>query len=823
MIATTRHITLQSKWKYCSILLILVLTACSDYEYSIYDPLSPNYIDKVAPVAEEVDLGLSVNWASWNVGATAPEDYGNYYAWGEVRPRNNYTKDSYIYYNGDGKYTNIGGDICSTSYDVAHVKWGNGWRMPTRDECNELMNKCSWTWTTINGTPGQKISGSNGKSIFLPAAGHISGTKKESLGLYGNYWTGSLILENDDYSHYLYFGLQGYLWSYWQGRFYGFSVRPVRDKKFKDMSIAELLKSGEGTAAIIRGTIVAKHTRGILLNDETGYILVNIEDESGNTRRAASDDATRSAGSYTIGDVVTVEGVVTSDAGLLQFPSTSKIQKVGTADVVYPEPEAWDGSTFYNYFDNISVRYVKYTGVLSKEGNDYIVTVSDLFTTTTAVVQITYPSPELLCEKDEGMNVIVTGYTIGCTDTQKVCTMATLLEIYEKPIKESLIDETAVAEVINLGLSVNWASWNVGATKPEEYGGYYAWGEIDVKNDYSVDTYQYHNGNAYVYIGYNIGTTQYDVANVKWGDDWRMPTWNEIEELNDKCTWLWTSYNGVSGYNIIGPNGNSIFLPAAGFCRDKMVVYPGSCGSYWADEIGGDESTADIFHFNDGGHWLYFWENRVFGNSVRPVTVMNESSIMSIAQLLATGGGTNAKVQATIVATHTRGFLLNDETDYIHVRLDANTDNVVGDVVTVKGDITPWGGLLEFATGATIEKVGTAAVVHPEPVVWDGAALDSYLASPKIQYVQYTGTLSQYDGIYNVTVDGATTAIGSIDCLSTDMVNADWIGKKVTVTGYAYGCNEEKYVSTMATSIEIIEEPNVDMDDYPEDEDWSEL
>ena len=207
MTANTQHIIIREKWRCWSLLLLLLLSACSDYEYSIYDPLSPNYIDKDAPVAEEVDLGLSVNWASWNVGATAPEEYGNYYAWGEVRPRNNYTKDSYIYYNGDGKYTNIGGDICSTSYDVAHVKWGNGWRMPTRDECYELMNKCSWTWTTINGTPGQKISGSNGKSIFLPAAGHISGTKKESLGLYGNYWTGSLILENDDYSHYLYFGL----------------------------------------------------------------------------------------------------------------------------------------------------------------------------------------------------------------------------------------------------------------------------------------------------------------------------------------------------------------------------------------------------------------------------------------------------------------------------------------------------------------------------------------------------------------------------------------------------------------------------------------
>ena len=428
MIATTRHITLQSKWKYCSILLILVLTACSDYEYSIYDPLSPNYIDKVAPVAEEVDLGLSVNWASWNVGATAPEDYGNYYAWGEVRPRNNYTKDSYIYYNGDGKYTNIGGDICSTSYDVAHVKWGNGWRMPTRDECNELMNKCSWTWTTINGTPGQKISGSNGKSIFLPAAGHISGTKKESLGLYGNYWTGSLILENDDYSHYLYFGLQGFLWSYWQGRFYGFSVRPVRDKKFKDMSIAELLKSGEGTAAIIRGTIVAKHTRGILLNDETGYIFMSFEDDSEYTRSPTSKCTTKSVDNYAVGDVVSIAGNVITKGGLLRFPSTSIVTRSGTATVKHPEPKDWKGAALDSYITSPTILYVQYTGFISKSGENYYVAVDGA---TMAIASIDSPSPDIVNSEQEGKWITVIGYVYGCYKNKYVNTIATGVEVIE--------------------------------------------------------------------------------------------------------------------------------------------------------------------------------------------------------------------------------------------------------------------------------------------------------------------------------------------------------------------------------------------------------
>ncbi len=153
-------------------------------------------------LVEAVDLGLSVKWASHNVGAKSPEDYGGYYAWGETEEKSDYTPLTYKYYLGDldgdgeyydpNEYQNIGSNISGTSYDVAHVKWGGSWRMPTSDEIEELCNKCSWEWTTINGVNGQKVTGPNGNSIFLPAAGLRLDTEVNGRGSVGNYWSSSL-------------------------------------------------------------------------------------------------------------------------------------------------------------------------------------------------------------------------------------------------------------------------------------------------------------------------------------------------------------------------------------------------------------------------------------------------------------------------------------------------------------------------------------------------------------------------------------------------------------------------------------------------------
>lgn len=172
----------------------------------------------------------------------------------------------------------------------------------------------------------------------------------------------------------------------------------------------------------------------------------------------------------------------------------------------------------------------------------------------------------------------------------------------------------------------------------------------------------------------------------------------------------------------------------------------------------------------------------------------------TIAEVIAAGGGA-AKVEATIVATYDRGFLLSDGTGYILTYLGEDKGYVAGDVVTVSGNVTTYGGLPQFPNTSEVEKVGTAEVTHPEVTVWDGAALDAYLTSPAVEYVEYTGKLTISGYYYNVEVEGATTAIGSIAYPAEGLVDPALDGQQIVVRGYAIGYSGGKYVSTMALSV----------------------
>lgn len=150
-----------------------------------------------------VDLGLSVKWANMNVGASYPEDYGNHYAWGEVTTKSNYTWGTYLWCNGshdrqtkyctNSSYGTVDNKATLESADdVVHVNWGGAWRMPTDAEWGELLNQCTWTWTTQNGVKGYRVTATNGNSIFLPAAGFRYSRDLYNDGFEGNYWSSSL-------------------------------------------------------------------------------------------------------------------------------------------------------------------------------------------------------------------------------------------------------------------------------------------------------------------------------------------------------------------------------------------------------------------------------------------------------------------------------------------------------------------------------------------------------------------------------------------------------------------------------------------------------
>ena len=188
---------------------------------------------------------------------------------------------------------------------------------------------------------------------------------------------------------------------------------------------------------------------------------------------------------------------------------------------------------------------------------------------------------------------------------------------------------------VDLGLSVYWATCNLGAAKPEDYGDYYAWGETEPKEDYSWSNYKFGTSSSGQIFKYNtinsygsidnktVLEPEDDVAHVKLGGKWRMPTDAEWTELRTKCTWTWvTNYNGsgINGRLVEATNGNSIFLPAAGYRYDTGRDKAGSRGYYWSSSL----STGfpdDAWRVSFDSDYVYRDEfDRYFGLSVRPVS-----------------------------------------------------------------------------------------------------------------------------------------------------------------------------------------------------------
>lgn len=181
-----------------------------------------------------------------------------------------------------------------------------------------------------------------------------------------------------------------------------------------------------------------------------------------------------------------------------------------------------------------------------------------------------------------------------------------------------------------------------------------------------------------------------------------------------------------------------------------------------------------------------------------------EVTYTTIAEVVAAGEG-EAATKGTVVATYARGFLMSDATGSILVYLGSDKGFAAGDAVTVSGKTSVYGGLLQFGNTTVVEKTGTAAVEHPAATTMDGAALDAFIAAPAVKYVEYTGTLTINGSYYNVAVEGATTATGSIQYPQDAIKNSLTTGSVIKVTGYTIGVSSGKYVNTMAVKVEVIE------------------
>ena len=223
-----------------AMLIIVGLTSCTK------DPELPTGYFRYYNGHASVDLGLpsGLLWATCNVGADNPEDYGDYFAWGETQPKDTYNWSTYQYCN--GSYNTLTKYCNNSSYgyngftdnlttllpedDAATANWGSDWRMPTNEEWQELYNNTTHTWTTQNGVNGRLFTASNGNSLFLPAAGYRDDSSLNLAGINGGYWSSSLYAGDPDDAWGLYFYSDD-CYVLGSSRYYDQSVRGVRSSR----------------------------------------------------------------------------------------------------------------------------------------------------------------------------------------------------------------------------------------------------------------------------------------------------------------------------------------------------------------------------------------------------------------------------------------------------------------------------------------------------------------------------------------------------------------------------------------------------------------
>ena len=307
---------------------------------------------------------------------------------------------------------------------------------------------------------------------------------------------------------------------------------------------------------------------------------------------------------------------------------------------------------------------------------------------------------------------------------------------------------------VDLGLSSGtlWADRNVGADSPEAYGDYFAWGETSTKSTYKWSTYKWCQGSSTSMTKYctdsSYGTVdnktildlEDDAAYVNMGVEWRMPTEDEFCELISECTWTWTTQNEVNGYKVTGPNGNSIFLPAAGYRSYEDLCYVGSSADYWSSSLSGLFPTYAWF--------LHFGSDKLFMNegvrSTNGFTVRAVNSTATCKEVNEAPDGKNFVVSGTItkiVNTTYGNWYMTDGTAelYIYGTLDAEgkTKNFlslgleVGDKVTIEGPKSSYNGSPQMVD-VTVKKIEKALLRVLAPFVEiseEGGILEVKLAS----------------------------------------------------------------------------------------------
>ena len=705
--------------------------------------------DGIHTKPEAVDLGLpsGVKWASFNLGASAPEEAGLFFAWGEILPKSGEgTWENYKYgesttvlskYNEEDGLTEL-----LLEDDAAHILLGEGWRMPTYEELDELDSYCTETLTSRNGVDGYEfVSNINHNSIFIPFYSEDS----------DGYWSKTLQRYDDRYEYARCLHLEKNGPSYTHAGYGSWRcmlkpIRPVYDDSFApELNYCIYYTSTDGkvvspSAEDVFGANIVSNTysdgRGVISFDGP---VTRIGDKAF-SQCDRLETISIPEGCTTIGNdafqydrslisihlpstIKTIVGYSIYGCESLQeinlpegltyignwaFCGCSSLEEITIPQSVNSMGGAFAGCVNLSLFkgkfadasgkyltDDVSLMGIAPSGMTSYTVPDGIKNILDgVFCSFGNLTEIILPKglSSIGFQSFRGCtgltkivipeSVTFIGNTAfqGCSNlTSILCLPITpptgskdmFLRTGDCPIyvpAESVdtyksaafwsdyadriqaIPDNTIPEAVDLGLTsgLKWATCNVGANAPEEYGDYFAWGEtepyyssqdpltwkdgksagyywasykFELGTDYHGPFSKYVTNSSYGTVDNNtVLDPEDDAAHVNLGGSWRMPTDQEWTELRTECTWTWTTQNGVNGRLVTGPNGNSIFLPAAGDRYYADLYYAASRGDYWSSSL--------YTGYPYGAYLVYFYSDDVYrghdfrclGFSVRPVT-----------------------------------------------------------------------------------------------------------------------------------------------------------------------------------------------------------
>ena len=690
----------------------------------------------VANGYEYVDLGLTSGalWATCNLGADKPEEYGDYFAWGELKHKYRYEMNNYVG-NASGKYDVY--NILELEDDVVYKKMGGAWHIPSPAEINELKDECEWTWTSINNVNGYEVKGPNGNTIFLPAAGVFYETL-DNVGKGGIYRANAKIGKTTFNLHLdEKYGVRAYYENEAQP---GHSIRPVCHKINEKYTLTFSANGGEGemesmslkygehrilpevsftrenhayttwnTKADGTGTsynnksqisitediVLYAQWREIKLIDGYEYIDLGLPsgllwanqnigaekpedygdyfawgeveplDENYKWREDSKygdrcsevgfeliDDAARQiwGGDWRVPLPEEIEELIAEcewtwtsinnvNGYKVKGPNGNSIflPAAGSFGIYGPNEDFYFSQGVRGYYRGNLKRCQSYTTILSSSQISAFVemhqeegySIRPVRNKTIETYTLTFDAnggegemDGLTLENSEykilpGSTFTKEGYVFASWNTKADGTGTT----YKDKSQITLKDNTTLYaqwieyvssegnEYVDLGLSVKWATHNLGAEKPEDFGNNYAWGEVETKDTYDWSNYKWCNGGEPIsYSSKKLTkyctTSSYgnvdnkttleiadDAANANLGGNWRMPTSAEVDELISECEWIWQE----GGYLVVSKvNSKSIFIPSASVCakywtsdysgyKDSYILYVSPSNYYKTD------------------------------------------------------------------------------------------------------------------------------------------------------------------------------------------------------------------------------------------------